>query len=363
MSVKIETYHVSIIILSICTFIMMVFVTRLIHKLYICKQSIHLMPFISTMTTVCMVSCFICGALDLYDHVMCYVYNIYLFDKSINARHIINNSVYVIILISLFALFIGRLYYTFSDTIYALSNYFVYFVYVLLITTSLICFISAELVYAVPNTKTILSPNVSVAIIIINDTTLNIMCIVLFFYKLRQISVPSASKQDYQMVTVLSDNDDAVSNKNTIDLDFHIQSYHDTINRMHSVLPPDPSQVEPVTEGPNQMNLINIILRHTLLSTTSIFFNQAWYFCLLYSRFMVTAKIEETKQYNDIIVVEVVTRAVYLVINCIVLYLNLNIHHWRYYRICKPCHLWCYHRCTSKEHSSPRDALRYQRML
>eukprot|EP01084_Bolivina_argentea_P313488 542877_1 len=367
-SIEEKAYYISIPVISLCSFAMLVLVIKLIYKLYVLGKSKSLMPFIANLTTVCMISCLICGILDLYDDIICFNSDRYLFERDITPFAIANNCMYTIILMSLFGLFIGRLYYTFSNTIFSLSKYFMYFIYFLVIT-SIICFIPAEIGYA--HASTLFSYHLSISIIIICDSVLNIMCITLFFVKLKQIANSLESEFEYQMVTVLEDdgsrllynNIDGSLNKQHIDLDFHAQTYHETINE-HKQTENDNSESNSTsTEEPNQMNLINIIIRHTILSIISIFFNQVWYCCLSYYTFIVDVNDMTEPAYNNIISLELCLRTVYLCVNCFILYFNLNINHWIYYSIYKSCHLCCYNSCTKKNQKNHHNNEAYHQMI
>lgn len=285
---SLSVYYISIPIITISTIIMFLILMLYIYKLYILSLNKNLMPFIHKMTTISIISCFICGLLDLYDNLICFLSNKYLFE--IEIYNIINNCIYTIVLLSLFILFIGRLYYTFITTIYSLNKIFLFFIFIIIII-SLISLLNAEIGYARKQKY-----KISIAIIIINDTILNIMCIIIFIYKLIQIG----NNKYIQL------NDDEQHND-------------------------------------EQLNVINILIRHSILSTISIIFNQIWYSILFYYTFIYRGTPDNQKL-NDIISIELSIRTIYLMVNCIILYLNLNINHWLYYFYCKKCHLCCYNK-------------------
>merc|ERR1712003_423794 len=113
-----------------------------------------------------------------------------------------------------------------------------------------------------------------------------------------------------------------------VDLDFHADSFHKTMSQT-----PTPKQ----SEGPNQMNLINIIIRHTILSVISICFNQGWYLMMIICSFVVNYDGMSDKKHTGIFLMQLCARTVYLMVNVIVLNFNLNINHWIYFRIYKSC--------------------------
>mmetsp|Transcript_24981 Transcript_24981/g.39680 ORF Transcript_24981/g.39680 Transcript_24981/m.39680 type:complete len:91 (+) Transcript_24981:684-956(+) len=84
------------------------------------------------------------------------------------------------------------------------------------------------------------------------------------------------------------------------------------------------------------------MIRHTILSVISIVFNQLWYMVLFYYTFF-----SGTHQItcNKARFIELVVRTLYLLVNCLVLYLNLNINHYLYSALCKVCHSSCYKCC------------------
>ena len=235
--------------------------------------------------------------------------------------------------------------------------YFVYF----LIITSLVCFIPAEIGYAMRNDSYYIS---SVIIIIVNDTLLNIMCIAVFLYKLHQISIfdKALRCQSYHMVNILDDDENLLDengyvNKENIDLDFHAQTYHETMSATPTRMNTDANTS---SEGPKQMNLINIMIRHTILSVISISFNQSWYFLMIFSSFGVDYGAMSHREHTGVYLMQLCARTAYLMVNVIVLYFNLNINHWIYFGIYKTCHLCCYNCCTRQREL---DADKYHRMI
>lgn len=282
---------------------------RYIHKLYIKKLSLHLMPFIHRITTISFICCFICGTLDLVDNVICFIEE----DKflhEIEIYNIVNNCVYTIILISLFALFIGRIYYTFYSSVnYALSKWFLYFVYFLIIS-SIACFIPAEIGYASSIT---FSYKISILIIIINDTLLNIMCLILFIWKIKQISFHDDLSIEL-LAKISSDDDD---------------------------------------EDVEALTIINILIRHSILSTVSICFNEMWYILLFYFTFIENNDITDIQEKH--LSIELCVRTFYLTINSIILYLNLNIHHHQYLKLCRFCHLKVFTICKRRQKKNKVD--------
>ena len=270
------------------------------------------MPFIHRMTTIAFISCFICGALDLLDIVVFFVNeDKYLIE--IEIYNIVNNCIYTILLISLFTLFIGRIYYTFYSSInYSLSKWFLYFVYFLIIT-SILCFIPAEIGYASGITFT---HGISILIIIINDTLLNIMCLVLFIWKLKQVSFIDNDDLKIELLSVSNGDDN--------------------------------------NENMEELTIINILIRHSILSTISIVFNETWYILLFYYTF-IDGHLDDVN-----LSIELCVRTVYLTINCIILYLNLNIHHHQYLRLCRCCHVQLFTICRRHRKNNNKDEVKLE---
>eukprot|EP01084_Bolivina_argentea_P183804 317117_1 len=253
------------------------------------------------------ISCMICSTgtawSDLWHAIVAYIDDIPMYDLSAKYIMVIANIFYVGTMTAVYLFMIGRVYYTFHNSLFQISQKLTAF-YLLLILCNLMIWIIYIIILATVTdftTAVHLIRHLEIALLIV-DFTLNISLMILFVAKLHQLilgSVVSNSKN----IPLISTN-----NKTDIDQQFILDEDH--------------------------ICHLNIISKHTVLCSWAIFLNLIFYGINLFSDFIMTYSPS-----NDVYQMIYCGRTFGVLINAMVVFFNFKFTKVYYNFFCYLCHV------------------------
>ena len=200
---------------------------------------------------------------------------------------------YFISTLSLYILFIGRLFISFKGTMYEISKLFLGLMGVLILITA-----GNMIKYLVPISQTLAQREISIIVLSINEVIITIILCITFIYKLKKLVV----MQSNGAANVESD-------------------------------------ISGISLTNSQQRMLYLITKHSILSILMVVFNLIFYSCLLY----------EIEIYisNFTVAVEYGLRSLEMTLICFLLYLSFGFNDRLYVKICKICHSFCYKKCLT----------------
>ena len=258
-------------------------------------QLTHIIFFIST---------FAASLGDFLHATIAYIHDYSLLSYKANAFMILADTAYFIATIVLYCLLFGRLYFTFNQTQYRLSNSIVIF-YIIIITVSSIMFG----LYFYYWYDTGFYVELLLIILSLNDLILNITLTVLFITKIKAL--------------VVTDHTFNMSNNHQMD------KYEDENDEIAVIF------------NKRQYRLIDMITRYAMLSILIIVVKQEfnlWYLI----------QLVYLKKTNNHAAIGSSLRGLENVLDVVVLYIGLCFNGKLYDKLCGKCHRFCLRCCTKR---------------
>eukprot|EP01084_Bolivina_argentea_P090265 162685_1 len=298
--------------LSIFLLAQITIIVSLLCKLY-SKQNSHkpISPFYKYVTIICVTFCALSTIVDLIHTTIAYIRHEQSSDTyRFGTIMTIADITYFIASISLYILIIGKLYLTFKSTSYRVSNKYIIFLSILIVTS---VFCMTQYLITLNNKDTIKFLDNSVKFVyavIINDFIIDISVLALFVYKLQQLLIDTI---DIGLIHQNSDNIIQIVKESADEYDFQN----------------------------SQKRLVALITRQSILGSIQIFFNCTFYFKVLVDRYTVGPKFPSDLAFQT----SHCLRALENLVVIGTLYLNFNLNTGLYYKICGCCHNGCYLCC------------------
>ena len=226
--------------------------------------------------------------------------------------HVLADAFYYTSSLSLYIILINRLFSTFSNTAYAISNWFYYWISVQILI-QIILMIAYIMILIIDDCQSRLGCDrmgLASGLITANDYILNIVCIALFVKKLRELIVT-------KLKTEVSEWMDQESSKS-------VKAYVNEVmidNKMNN-------------------NLLTVITKQTVIGTFVTLINQLFATCAF---FMLLFDTPETV--DRMVMIAYLLRGVEGAFLCSLLYIALIINEKEYNKTCKYCHRACYNLC------------------
>ena len=272
----------------------------------------------------------------------------------------VTDTFYFIASIMLYILFMGRIYFTFKNTVYAMKNSFIIFILLIIITS--IVFMTLYLVKFNDEDFNHLWPYI--VTIMANEAFIGILISALFIYKLRhlivsglKIEIEEKYQNEHQSNRYKVSSECMIKENQSMDLKNcenitnvtmkHIQqkNYGDDMSEVQSNLESpfavNSKIIDGLIEDSKQKKMISYITRHTILSVTAIAANFCFYGMELVNIFILK---QETNASFQIIYA---ARSIEIFIDCVVMHLAFRFNNELYYKYCNCCHQCCYKFCLN----------------
>eukprot|EP01084_Bolivina_argentea_P153351 267397_1 len=284
----------------------------LIFQLCCSKESQTILRFYRYITIISSLSIGLCIVLDLAHIVWCFSMDDVLISRTYSIVIILSDILYYIGDIALYVLLISRVYFTFHDTVYAITKptiaLFAMLISIFTLAAIYFCFIIfCFMIGIIKDLSAEAQYNEPVAIILdISDLLLNVSLIALFLFKLKQLTA----------------------------------SIYDIDNpELHSSFLSDNGESKKVSIQINskQSRLIMLISKHTVLGSLVVVANQFWWI-----GYIVVNDIWHKSSLNQYSGLIYVMRGIENFINILVMYLSLKINNFIYNKLCFICDHCCY---------------------
>ena len=344
---------------------------------------------------LCFTACLICGIVDIIHlYILSFKSNKFPLQDEYNYVKAIADVLYFFASYSLSIILFGRIYFTFKDTIFALSTFTIFIISfqiglsILLDTT----YIALTLIYKEAKADKYARP--MFLVLIANDFLVSLSMLYLFVYKLKELIININLTENGNIihsaqVRINYHQQQSSSNTNT-DLTQNAEHQHDEYMDMTMTesLPPSPgngtgigagsrpqsrrramsvgsksllSEITAITHSQigdrqiefdeHQLHLIVVITRHTILSVFAIIFNQFFY---VIGYMSLNSKWERGDAFG------ILVYGMRLIGMCGIvtaLYLSMKFSKNLYYSVCKWCHLGCHTLCVKCTKKTIRDTI------
>eukprot|EP01084_Bolivina_argentea_P019885 36971_1 len=329
-------------------------------------RSIYL--FNRNMNVLCFTSCLICAIIDIIHAVLSYSKNNAMLQDEYGTIKGIADALYFIASVTLSIILFGRVYFTFKDTIFSLSNCIIGMILSQILLSIILD--SSYVILIVAIHKQTISDKYAAPmflVLIINDILVSFSLIFLFAYKLFQLIININIVEDGNIINTynnrhvytdkynhkqsISNSISSSSNSNihNAENDFSYENINGSrstqrkLSSSQSLL----SQITAITLqrsvefDDHQLNLIVVITRHSILSVFAIVFNQIFYV-------MSYCSLNKQWENNDWLGISVyASRLIGMCGIITALYLSMKFSKSLYYQICACCHFGCYKCCIN----------------
>eukprot|EP01084_Bolivina_argentea_P312704 541389_1 len=297
-----------------CIIFDIVIFSAILYKLYIVhnKRSRKISQFQQILHIICFTAIILTSLFDAAHGFVAMITNTNLFGKaSLKSLVIIElfaDIFYYTNSLLLYIILIHRLFSTFTNTSFAISVYFFYFIsfqiMLQIILMTLYCMNLA--IFNCITTAWCNRLGVTASLITFNDYILNILLFSLFVNKLRQLIVTKLTA--------------AVGEYNNM---------HMKINKA-------------LNNNKADNKLLNVITKQTVIGTFITLTNQAFATCIF-----ITFTFDSAEKAESSVMIAYLLRGFEGAFVCFLLYLGLIINNKEYMKICKLCHKGCYNLCIS----------------
>ena len=243
---------------------------------------------------------------------------------SVIIAHVFADVFYYTSSLTLYILLIHRLFSTFTNTAYAISKWFYYWISVQIIIQIILMliYIIMLILYDCRSTIGCRVMGICASVIMINDYILNIVCITLFVKKLRQLMVAKLKGE--------------VSEWMSPD-----KSVKSCVKEM-------------IKENTLNNNLLTVITKQTVIGIFVTLTNQAFATCIF-----IVFTFDSAQEAGSLVMVAYLLRGGESAFICVLLYLGLQINEKEYNRLCKCCHRACKNFCRFLTAKSVKRRVRY----
>lgn len=285
------------------------------HKEYEEEESLD--KFYIYTSISCMIFSLATSLCDLSHAIEAYTRKWTMFDLRLNHITATADVFFVCSMTAVYLFMIGRVYYTFKDSYFQLSNKLTIFFLILIFMNFIIWSIYIGLLLGETNFDEAVKNirNLEIALLIV-DFVLNISLLFLFIHKLHELLISSAVHRQASIPLISMEDKDKERSMTKEDI----------------VLDDD------------QNYFINIISKHTLLCTCAIFLNLIFYLSNLYSDF-----ITSTHPSQSMYLLIYCGRTFGVLINSMVVFFNFKFTVIYYHFFCYFCHFGlnkCFERWT-----------------
>ena len=327
---------------------------------------------------LCFTACLFCSIIDIIHLTFAMMAGDSSLLEKYNAIKAAADVCYYTASFSLSITLFGRVYYTFRETVFALTKCTIFIILLLI-------FISAALDTAYIALTCILEQNVAdfysrplFLAVIGNDFVTSLSLLYLFVYKLKELIVNINMVENGNIIHSASAHNEYIfkeyEQNETMSETVNAEDLTDEYYERSMSSPESPKSKSVVSKmsiassqtllshitavtlrnihfDEHQLNLIVVITRHTILSVFAIVFNQIFY---------VIGFLSLNEQWENSKLLGVVVYASRLVGMCgfvSALYLSMKFSKRIYFKICAYCHLGCYKCCIGCTKSSIRKSV------
>ena len=224
----------------------------------------------------------------------------------------------------LYIILIHRLFKTFSNTAFAISNWFYYWISFQIIFQAFLMTVYL-LILSIDNCRHQIwckRLGLTASLITANDYVLNIILFSLFVKKLRQLIVTKLSSEIFEYQNDESDED------------------YDEESR--EMTPVTPRNMAKALDNNANNNLLTLITKQTVIGTFVTLTNQAFATCIF-----IVFTFESAQKADSLVMIAYLLRGGEGAFICFLLYIGLGMNSDDYMRMCKWCHKACYNLCIN----------------
>ena len=327
---------------------------------------------------LCFTACLGCAIVDIvHIYVLSYKANKTPLHDEYNNVKAIADILYFFASYSLSIILFGRIYFTFKDTVFALSTATIFIISFQIALSILVDTTYIALTLIMKKEEKIDGYARPMFLVLIgNDFLVSLSMLYLFVYKLKELIININLVESGNIIhsaRVHIDNYHQQSLSNTIPDEYHDMTVTQTsprspspsgsesgdnqISRSGSLI----SEITDITHSvigdkliefdEHQLNLIVVITRHTILSVFAIIFNQFFY---------VIGYLSLNSKWESDDIFGILVYAMRLIGMCGIvtaLYLSMKFSKNLYYSVCKCCHLGCHTMCIKCTKQTIRNTI------
>eukprot|EP01084_Bolivina_argentea_P003779 7121_1 len=310
--------------ISLCLITSLIMSIHLTYQLFLSNSKSKVRTLYRRITFISCIFCTFCIIADLIHVTHAFIDNGIIISHKYDHALVTATAFYYVGTVTLYILLMSRLYFTFQNTMYSLSNSLTIFIG-LLISISALCGVYYCIIIAsITDEYKVITFNRPATIILeINDFILNSVLLILFVYKLKRFI---ADSYDYNntMELLINDSEESIHSRNNTK----------SLSSIHR---------DQVKLEPHQNKFVRVITRNSLLGSLAIIANQLFWIGYMYDVYIVrdiTVNLYPSIVYS--------MRSCENMINVMVLYLSLTINDKMYFKLCNSCHKACY-QCNVKQ--------------